>query len=65
MIAWLTADQTLTDLSGHANDGALQGGAAYGPGLVGSAFTFASAADFVTVADDPSLNFTGNFSIDA
>jgi len=65
MVAWLTADQTGADLSGTGNAGVLQGGAAYGPGRVNDAFVVTAAADFVTVADDPSLNFTGNFSIDS
>jgi len=65
MVAWLTGDSTTVDLSGNGNHGVLQGAATYGAGRVADAFLLSAHTDFVTVADDPSLDFTGDFSIDA
>lgn len=65
MIAWWTADNTANDLSGYGNHGTLVGGAAYGAGRVGGAFSIPTIGDYVSVPDSPTLNFTGNFSMDA
>lgn len=65
MIAWWTADNTANDLSGYANHGNLIGGAGYITGQVGSAFSIQTIADYVSVPSSATLNFTGNFSIDA
>jgi hypothetical protein len=66
MVAWLTADNHPNDLSGYANHGTLVGAAGYGTGQVGAgAFSIATIADYVRVQNSPSLNFTGNFSMDA
>jgi alpha-tubulin suppressor-like RCC1 family protein len=65
MVLWLSGDHHSLDLSGNGNDATLQGAAAYTVGQVDDAFLVSAHTDFLTVADDPSLNFTGNFSIDA
>ena len=65
MVAWWTADNTANDLSGYGNNGALHGGASYVPGEVGAAFSIPTIADYVEFPDSPTLDFTGNFSIDA
>jgi len=65
MVAWLTGDNTGADISGHANHATLQGASTYSAGRVADAFLVSAQTDFLTVADHPSLNFTGNFSIDA
>ena len=65
MVAWWTADNTANDSSGNGNHGTLQGSASYTSGMVGAAFSLPTQSDYVEVPDDPSLNFSGNFSIDA
>ena len=65
MVAWWTADNTANDLSGNGNHGTLHGSASYTAGMVGAAFSLPTIADYVQVPDSPTLNFTGNFSIDA
>jgi len=65
MVAWWTADNTADDSSGNGNNGTLQGSASYTAGMVGAAFSLPTQSDYVEVPDDPSLNFSGNFSIDA
>lgn len=63
--AWWTADNTTVDRSGNGNHGALQGGAGYVAGHVGAAFSLPTTADYVEFPDSPTLDFAGNFSIDA
>jgi hypothetical protein len=65
MVLWLSGDHHTLDLSGNGNDATLQGAAAYTVGQVDDAFLVSAHTDFLTVADDPSLNFAANFSIDA
>lgn len=65
MVAWWTADNTANDLSGYANNGLLIGGAGYVAGQVDAAFALPTIADYVTFPSSATLNFTGNFSIDA
>ncbi len=66
MTSWWSGDGTTTDLTTNANTGTLVGGATYGPGKVGQAFSFATTNDYVSVPDAPSLDIgTGDFSIDA
>jgi hypothetical protein len=65
LVAWWTADNTANDLSGNGNHGALQGGASYTTGQVGAAFSLPTISDYVLVPDHPTLDFAGNFSIDA
>jgi len=65
MVAWWTADNIANDLSGNGNNGTLHGGASYTAGMVGAAFSLPTIADYVEVPDSPTLNFAGNFSIDA
>jgi hypothetical protein len=64
MIAWWTADNTAADLSGNGYHGTFfQGSGTYTAGKVGAAFSLPTIPDFVQAS--PSLNFPGNFSIDA
>ncbi len=65
MVAWWTADNTANDLSGYGNHGTLHGAASYTAGMVGAAFSLPTIADYVEVPNAPTLNFSGNFSIDA
>jgi hypothetical protein len=65
MVAWWTADNTANDLSGYGNHGTLHGAASYTTGMVGAAFSLPTIADYVEVPNAATLNFTGNFSIDA
>lgn len=66
LVAWWAGDNNAHDLSSSANHGAMQGSGTYVPGKVGSAFSFASNADYVSVPDHAALNFgTGDFSMDA
>lgn len=65
MISWWTGDSTADDLLG-SNNGALQNGATYAPGLVGDAYSFNDKTSaYVSVPDSPSLDVgTGDFSMD-
>ncbi|MBX3027125.1 hypothetical protein KF840_19660 [bacterium] len=64
MIAWWTADNTTADLSGNGYTGSFfQPPGAYTQGKVGAAFAIPGIPDFVQAS--PSLNFPGNFSLDA
>ncbi|OGV08464.1 MAG: hypothetical protein A2499_04710 [Stygiobacter sp. RIFOXYC12_FULL_38_8] len=66
MVGWWTGDNNAIDISGLNNHGTLQGGANYAAGKVDQAFNIANTADYITVQDNPSLNFgIDNFSIDA
>ncbi len=65
MVAWWTADNTANDLSGNGNHGTLHGAASFVPGQVGAAFSLPTIADYVQVPDNPTLDFSGNLSIDA
>jgi hypothetical protein len=51
--------------SAGGNDGSLENGAAFAPGVVGQAFSFDGVDDFVSVPDAASLDPTGAISIDA
>ncbi len=66
LVGWWSGDNTPEDETAFANDGTLVGGATYAPGMVGTAFSFASTSDYVSVPDAPALDFgTGDFTIDA
>lgn len=53
---WWTADDTRREIVAGAN-GELINGATYGPGVVGSAFSFNGNYQNVTVMDDPAWDF--------
>jgi hypothetical protein len=53
-----------TDATG-SNDGALQNGAGFAPGLFDQAFSFDGVDDFVNVPDSASLSLTTNFTLAA
>lgn len=53
------------DASGVGNDGRLEGGPGWVPGVFGTALEFAGAADRVLVADAPSLDATAGFALAA
>src|SRR6266699_3541662 len=55
LVSWWQGETNALDEVG-ANDGTLQNGASFGPGMVGQAFTFNGASQFVYVPDAPSLN---------
>lgn len=59
---WWTGDQTTIDRSGD-NDARLVDEATYGRGLVASAFVLDGDGDYVTVADDPTLEVSGDFTV--
>jgi len=67
MVGWWPGDGSTADISGSANDGVLQNGAAFGPGKVGQAFVLDGVNDYVRVANVPALNFGANtdFTLDA
>lgn len=51
LISWWTADGTAEDFQGN-HDGVLMNGAAYGKGVMGSAFTFDGVDDYVRLPED-------------
>ncbi|MHA1215797.1 MAG: LamG-like jellyroll fold domain-containing protein [Candidatus Thorarchaeota archaeon] len=57
MVLWLDFDQQTQDQSGNGNNGAVNGDPAYVRGVRGkTALTFDGTDDYVTVADDASLD---------
>jgi len=54
---------TALDRSGNDNNGTLTNGPLVTPGKVGQALEFDGVDDFVEIADDPSTDFTGDFSL--
>ncbi|MFZ1220537.1 MAG: LamG-like jellyroll fold domain-containing protein [Chthoniobacterales bacterium] len=54
MVSWWPGDGKAVDIIG-GNDGTLQGGATFAPGMVGQAFSFDGLDDFVRIPMNPSL----------
>ena len=63
MVSWWSADGHSLDIMG-SNHGTLTGDATYTGGMVEQAFAFDGSGDFVVVPDDPSLNITGDVTVD-
>src|SRR5262249_52152799 len=63
LVSWWPGDGNANDIV-SGNDGTLQNGATFGPGLVGQAFSFDGVDDFVAVPNNDNLNPTGPFSVD-
>ena len=63
MVSWWPADGHSLDIMG-GNHGTLTGDATYAGGMVGQAFSFDGDGDFFVVPDDPSLNITGDVTVD-
>ena len=64
MVAWWPGEGNGNDIRGE-NNGSLQGGATFGVGEVGQAFSFNGNSQFVSVPDSPSLNPTNQITIDS
>jgi hypothetical protein len=63
LVSWWPADGDATDVL-HDNDGTLENGAGFTPGLVGPAFSFDGGDDHVRVPDSATLDFgTGDFTV--
>jgi hypothetical protein len=54
MVSWWPGDGNANDIQG-ANNGTLQGGATFAPGMVGQAFSFDGVDDYVRVPDNANL----------
>ena len=55
LVSWWPGDGNANDIAG-SNNGTLQGGATFAPGLVGKAFSFTAVGHQVEVPDSPNLN---------
>jgi hypothetical protein len=55
LVSWWPGDGNAQDIIGP-NDGTLQGGTTFGPGMVGRAFRFDGVDDYVQVPHHPWLN---------
>jgi hypothetical protein len=65
MVSWWPGDGNTSDIQ-DGNDGTLERGATFAPGLVGQAFSFDGVDDFVSVPDSANLRVgTRPFTIDA
>lgn len=62
-MSWWPGDGNATDIVG-GNDGTLQGGATFVPGLVGQAFSFDGVDDYVLVPDAANLDLTSGITIE-
>src|SRR5205085_562953 len=64
MVSWWPGDGNATDIQG-GNNGTLQNGATFAPGMVGQAFSFDGVNDFVNAPSTASLNLTTAVTVDA
>ena len=64
LVSWWPADGNAADIYG-ANNGTLQDGVTFAPGIVGQAFTVDGANDYLDVADSPTLDMTTELTIGA
>jgi len=62
LVSWWPGDGNADDIH-NGNDGTLVGGAGFGPGMVGEAFSLDGIDDVVSVTDDPTLDNTGEISL--
>jgi hypothetical protein len=60
---WWPGDGNADDVQ-NVNNGTLQGGATFVPGMVGQAFSLDGVGDFVEAPENGSLDFNGPFTID-
>ncbi len=65
LVAYYSGDNLAQDESGQANNGSLNGGVGFVPGVEGNAFDFDGANDFVRVNDSSSLDFSNAISMSA
>jgi Concanavalin A-like lectin/glucanases superfamily len=63
LVSWWPGDGNTKDIQ-DGNDGTLQNGATFAPGMVGQAFSFDGNNDHVHITHNANLNPTGPFSID-
>ena len=62
MVSWWPGDGHANDILGD-NHGTLQGGATFGPGKVGQAFSFDGSGDFVDIGDIADFDITSTSSL--
>jgi hypothetical protein len=63
LVSWWPGDGNAQDIIGP-NDGTLQGGTAFAPGIVEEAFSFDGTNDYVSVADNPALDPTSAITVE-
>jgi hypothetical protein len=64
LVSWWPGDGDANDIIGP-NDGTLQGGTTFAPGMVGQAFRFDGIDDHIRVPHHPSLNLASALTIEA
>jgi hypothetical protein len=64
LVSWWPGDGNADDIIG-SNDGALQGGTTFAPGMVGQAFSLDGVDDSIRVPNHPSLNPARALTIEA
>jgi subtilisin-like proprotein convertase family protein len=64
MVSWWPGDGNANDIRG-LNDGAFQGTATFAAAEVGQGFSLNGTTDYVEIPDSPSLDITGQITIDA
>ena len=64
IVSWWPGEGSPADVVGE-NDGVLKGGATYGDGRVGRAFSFGGGADYVQMPDAASLDLEAAFTFEA
>jgi Ca2+-binding RTX toxin-like protein len=64
LVSWWQGEGDATDIV-SGNDGTLQGGTTFVPGLVGQAFSFDGIDDYIRVPNHPSLSPTEGLTIEA
>src|SRR2546430_4149425 len=64
MVAWFPGDGNANDIQG-SNNGTLQNGATFAPGIVDQAFSFDGAGASVSVTDAPSLHLSTQFTLES
>ena len=63
LVSWWQGEGNALD-SADSNNGTVQGGASFAPGMVGQAFSFDSSDGTVIVPDSPSLRLTNELTIE-
>ncbi len=64
LVSWWPGENHANDVIGN-NDGTIQNGTNYTVGMVNQSFTFDEVDDYILVEDDPTLDLTGDMTIEA
>lgn len=64
IVGWWKGENNANDSSGRGNNGTAYSGTTYGAGVVSNAFIFNGTSGYVGVPNNPSLEFSGPFTVE-